>query len=342
VAFDLKSEILSQMKKPMSQFKVSGSGVYLPRTRVSSDGLDERLDRPEGWSEEKSKVRNRYFAEADETFAFMGARALDRALEQARVKAGDLDLLISASASYEQLLPYQAASIHREMGLGGSGIPCFDVGTTCLSFVSALDIASMYLHSGRARRIAIVSSELPSSCMNWDDPETAPLFGDGAAAVILETSNEERGLIASRLETYSDGYDFCRIRAGGCKFNFRKPPPTQEHYMFTMEGRRLFKMVANKMEPFIEKLMNDADMKFEDIDMVVPHQASPLGLYHMQQRLGIPEHKMVNILADHGNQVAASIPIAFNHALKTLKPGSTALLIGTSAGLSLGAALVRV
>lgn len=326
----------------MSRFRVSGSGVYLPRTRVSSSGLDEKLERPEGWSEDKSKVLNRHFADADETFAFMGARALEKALEQARIEARDLDLLISASASYEQLLPYQAASIHREMGLGSSGIPCFDVGTTCLSFVSALDVASMYLSSGRARRIAIVSSELPSSCLNWNDPETAPLFGDGAAAVIIEASNGDQGLLACRLETYSEGYDLCRIRAGGCKFNFRKAPPTEEHYLFAMEGRRLFKLVANKMEPFIEKLMSEAEMKFDEIDMVVPHQASPLGLYHMQQRLGIPDHKIVNILADHGNQVAASIPIAFDHALKTLKPGSTALLIGTSAGLSIGAALVKV
>lgn len=319
-----------------------GSGVYLPKTKVTSTGLDEKLERPQGWCEDKSKVRNRYFADNEETFAFMGARALERALTKSGLKAKDLDLLISASASYEQLLPYQAASIHREMGLGTSGIPCFDVGTTCLSFVSALDVASMYLQTGRAKRIAIVSSEVPSSCLNWSDPETAPLFGDGAAAVVIEKSAGEHGLIASRLETYSEGYDLCRIRAGGTKSNWRKPPPSEDHYMFSMEGRRLFKLVANKMEPFIDKLMDEAGMKFSDVDMIVPHQASPLGLYHMQQRLKIPDHKIVNILADHGNQVAASIPIAFDHALKTLKPGSTALLIGTSAGLSIGAALVQV
>jgi 3-oxoacyl-[acyl-carrier-protein] synthase-3 len=326
-------------------FKMIGTGEYLPRSCVLSIDLDRKLGRPPGWCEGKSKVRQRHFAEDDETFSFMAAQALQNALTAASIPASSLDLIISASASAEQPLPYQASAIQRALGLTGTGIPCFDVNTTCLSFVTALDIASLYLQQGIYRRIAIVSSELPSAGLNWKDPETAPLFGDGAAAVIVEArAGPESGLIASHLRTYSEGYEYCVVRAGASRWNFRRKPASEEDYMFSMHGRKAFKLAVEKIDSFLEELFRMANTSIGDVDLVVPHQASPLALAHMKLHLKIPAEKMMYILETHGNQVAASIPIALGQAIRNgrIKTGQTALLIGTSAGLSIGAALVRL
>jgi len=330
---------------PTRPFNLVSTGTYLPKNALSSSELDHKLGRPTGWCEKHSKVKSRYHAEEQETFSFMGARALKSALERTGWDKVELDMIISASASKEQLLPFQAAAISRAVGLGHSGVACFDVDSTCLSFVTALDIASMYLQQGQYKRLAIVSSEVPSRFLNWEDAETAPLFGDGAVAVLLEASaSSEAGLIASHMQTFSEGYDYCRIRAGGTRWNLRRPPEDETDYFFRMEGRRAFRLAAAKIGPFLSELFARVGGNVTDVDLVVPHQASPLALAHIQERLGLPEGRMVNILASNGNQVAASIPFALSHALETgrLQRGQTALLLGSAAGLSLGAALMRI
>lgn len=332
------------MHSKLQSFHIAGSGIYSPSDVVSSPELDKRLEKPHGLTEKSSQIRSRRFIK-DELPSTMAALAVRAACDQARCKPEDIDLIISASPTRDQQIPYQAAAIHRALNLGNSGIPCFDVDTTCLSFVTALEIASLYLNKGQYRRIAVVSAECPSQAMNWNDMQTASLLGDGAAAVILEANtNSATGLLYSQMQTYSSGYDFCQVRAGSTRWNFRSPPPSDDYYMFYMEGKNAFKLIAQKIKGFMDEFWHKSGVSYKDVDLVVPHQASALGLAHVQKLLQIPNDKFINIISDHGNQGAASIPTAIHYARThgLIKPESLVLLLGTSAGQSIGAALLQM
>jgi len=326
------------MIKVTRPFKILGSGVYFPRENIRAVDIDRRLQWAEGTAFKTSRIQQRPIASISETPAKMGKWALEAALADAKLKTEDLDLLIMASATFQQPLPYQAAAIHREMGLKRSGLPCFDVNTTCLSFVTALDVASLYVSNGIYKKIAIVSSEAPSHAINWKEPEQATLFGDGAACVIVGEDPEKRsGLSFSLMRTYSEGYETCEVRAGGTNFNFRNPPPDQDHYAFAMNGKVAFKVFMSVLPGFLKDVQESAGKSLADFDWIVPHQASVLGLSHFQKAAKISDQKLINILENHGNQVAASIPIALHHAIKNrgVRSGQEIALFGTSAGLSI-------
>jgi 3-oxoacyl-[acyl-carrier-protein] synthase-3 len=333
------------MKKPEFPFRLAGLGRYLPERIVKSEEIDKKAGWPEGTTATKFRIRQRHHASDAETTTFMGAKALEGALKDAKLKATDLDLIISAACSVEQPIPYQAALIHRAVGLEKSGIAAFDIDTTCLSFVTALNVAGHFLKAGTYKRIAIVTSEIASIAINWEVPECFTLFGDGAACWILETDpTGEHGLYAHHLKTYSYGAPFCEMRAGATKFNIRRPPPSDADYLFHMDGPEAFKLAATYIHEFVGELLGKSGLSLADINLFAPHQASPLALHHMKGQLKIPDEKYVNYIGDYGNQVAASIPCSLFRAREEgrWKPGSTIFLAGTSAGISLGGAIVKL
>ncbi len=331
------------MKETARRFRVIGSGAYLPKDKVSSEALAERINFKS--LEKVSTARDvpfRYFATPEENQSQMGAQAILEALSEAGLKPNDLDLIISASASQHQIIPCTAAAIQRDLGLGTSSIPCFDVNSTCLSFVNALDIASRYLQCGGYRRIAVVSSEVPSRFLNWSDSHTAFLFGDGAGAFILEADpTTEGGVVAFHMKTYSSGFDACQIRAGGTNLNFRSEPYNPAWNAFEMDGKSAFLGTIEHVQSFIQELFSKANTNLDEIDTIVPHQMSKLGLAFMENRLDFGS-RMVNYFHQYGNQVAAAIPCAWHRARREghIKSGSRVLIVGSSAGLSLGGAIV--
>lgn len=328
-------------------FRLTGMGRYLPEQVVKSEMVDARAGWPAGTTEKKFRIKARHHANEKETTTFMAAEAVREALREAKLEARDLDLLISASCSVEQPIPYQAALTHRALGLEKSGIPCFDVDTTCLSFVSALHVAAHFLAAGTYKRIAIVTSEIASIAINWEVPECFTLFGDGAACWILEAGDlgQGTGLLGHHLATYSYGSSYCEMRAGATKWNLRRPPPNGlSDYLFSMDGPEAFKLAVKYFHPFLKELLGRSGVTMADIDLLAPHQASPLALHHMKGQLEIPDEKYVNYIADYGNQVSASIPCALYRARQEgrWKSGQTIMLAGTSAGISIGGAVLRL
>ena len=333
--------------KPALPFRLTGMGRYLPEQIMKSEEIDAKAGWPGGTTEKKFRIRSRHYASEKETTTFMGAEAVKEALREAKCEARDLDLLISASCSVEQPIPYQAALTHRALGLEKSGIPCFDVDTTCLSFLTALNVAAHFLAAGTYKRIGLVTSEIPSIAINWEIPECFTLFGDGAACWILEAGDHGlgTGLFGQHLETYSYGAEYCEMRAGATKWNMRRPPPNGlNDYLFSMDGPEAFKLALRYFHPFMKKLLGKSGVEMKDVDLIAPHQASPLALHHMKGQLEIPDEKYVNYIADYGNQVSASIPCALYRARQEgrWKSGQTLLLAGTSAGISIGGAVLRL
>ncbi|WP_409439873.1 3-oxoacyl-[acyl-carrier-protein] synthase III C-terminal domain-containing protein [Psychromonas sp. GE-S-Ul-11] len=326
-------------------FKIISSATYLPESTVSASELDKRLNLKQGTCSKRYGVEYRHFANEKESSVYMACETIKKALNDAELCLADIDLLINASATSHQVLPYNAASILAELD-DPNHIASMDINSSCLSFLSALEMAHCALSTGRYQRILIVSSEVSRVGITYDNPEISSLFADGAAAFILEADSNSLGLISSHFKTYPKGYEYCQIKSGG---SFLHPSKTNlETFMagsyFQMNGRKIFKQVSSLISGFVDEGLEKAKAHKNDIQFIVPHQASYLALKHIETRLGFEKTQMINIIAKMGNQIATSIPITLDYLLKnhTIEQGNKIMILGTGAGLSLGMAVLSI
>jgi len=266
------------------------------------------------------------------------------AAEAARAALGDgppPDLLINASLTPRQLIPDTSVFIMRELGF--SGFPSFSIHATCLSFLVALQNAAALVSSGAYRRVLVVSAERGSVCRNFEEPASAVLIGDGAAAAIIEAAPAGSPSKLQRVEmaTWPDGAELTEIR--GCGI-FRRPDDPRivdSDYLFHMNGPGIYKMARRRVMVLIKRLLSNVGLTQDDVDLVVPHQASGPALQALRH-YGFEPSKIINIIAEYGNCVAASMPMALTvaHQNGRLKRGDRVLLLGTGAGLSVAGAVM--
>ncbi|MFT8276785.1 3-oxoacyl-[acyl-carrier-protein] synthase III C-terminal domain-containing protein [Kerstersia gyiorum] len=311
------------------------TGKALPGQRITAAELDLRLGRPQGYSLAQSGIQSRHLADPGDDQAVLAAQALHDALRQGDIALASIDLLISASAIPVQALPCSAAHVLAQAGLP-DGTPGFDINASCVGFITALHTAAALLNSGAYRRIAIVCADLASRGVDWQNPKSSLIFGDGAACAIVEKGNGMQRLLGFRQHTHPSHAALCEIRAGGTRRNPRSGMEDSD-FLFQMQGTRLFRQTTPLMQAMLDGLLSAAHLTLADIERVIPHQASHLGMSHMRERLGIDNDKLVDIYATHGNQVAASLPTALHeaHGSGRLPRGAPAALIGTGAGLTL-------
>ena len=325
--------------------QILGTGEFVPSHRVDSDEFDRNFNKAAGWTFEQTGVRSRAFASDDESVVTMGASAAREALSNACLAGHDLDLIVAAGSVPAQAIPCTAVLLQRELGLSGSGTAAFDVNATCLGFLAALDLVAQGIATERYKAVLIVASERPSIGLRQTDSSTAGLFGDGAGAIIIGPSNGKHGaLLASHFQTFSHGAEFCRVRAGGSDINPHKNLAAYlDGSFFEMRGRQMYRLAVERMPEFLDTLLTRARLGRPDVDVWVPHQASAHGVKHMRQVLGLPPERFVSTLETRGNQVAASLPVALHHGIRSghIRSGETIALIGTGAGLSFGGALLR-
>ena len=238
------------------------------------------------------------------TTSAQAAAAVRSALERAGWDVTELDALVVTSAVPEQPMPTTAVLTLGALGIGGGAVEAVDVNMACLGFLKGLQVAAQHIALGSWRRVAVVSSELASRGLNHADIESSALFGDGAGAAVLEATPRE-GPVGEA--TFASA------------------------------------LVATRFAPFLDRVLDEAGVARADLSLVVPHQASGLGLRYLREKLGFPPGQVVDILATHGNQVSASIPTALDAAIASgrLHRGDLVLLLGTGAGLTLGAVLLR-
>jgi len=327
------------------QVAILGTGHVLPAQAIESDEFDRRLGLPLGTVERIGGVRRRHFAGREETAAQLAAQAARQALDAAGMSLDDIDCLIAASGTMDQGMPCNAALIHRELDLSDRAIPAFDVNASCLGFLAALDTLAWPITAGRYRHVLIVAADIASCGLDWSTLESSAIFGDGAAAAVLGPSGGTSSrLFASELRTLSAGVDLCHIPAGGSRHHpSRIDRPFSELTHFRMDGKGVFKLAAQHLPDFVDRMLIRAGLSRDRLDWVVPHQASHLALAHLTKRLGFAEEKVIDIFAEHGNQVAASLPTALDIAIRDgrIRRGDKVLLLGTGAGLSLGGAVLE-
>ncbi len=322
--------------------RLSGVGRYLPRRRVASAEIEARIGLPAGWSLEHSGVAFRHWADRDERASWMGAQAARAACAQAGVEPGDVDLILNASGSVERAIPDGGPLLQHELGLGASGIPSFSVHATCLSFLAALELAAERIHHGRIDRALVVSSEIASVGLDFDSAEVCTLFGDGAAAAVLERAPAASASAIHRVAWLTTGEDaeLTTVRGGG---SFRHPHSTDTVHadaLFQMQGSRTLKRVIRLVPRLLQELGIDEELR-RRVRWVASHQASRAGLEYLA-RLGFDNAVLVSTLEQTGNCIAASIPLTIEQGVREgrIARGDLGLLIGTGAGLSAAAMLM--
>lgn len=316
--------------------KILGTGAYLPSNEISSEDLEKKLGFAPGTIEKSSGVKKRYHVE-EETSSDMGAAAVRQALQAANLDFHSVDALVSVGGVPQQAIPSTAALIHQKLGLK-NGV-AFDINASCLSFLTGLVCMGNLIAQGIYRHVVLVASDIASGGLNPKDPKTASLFGDGAAAVVLGPAVGNEGILESHFETKSESAQICACEGGGTLFASKKKI-SPDRLFFKMNGPKLFKAA---MPPLLKMYHSFLDKVDGAIDLIIPHQASPFALDLFQKKLKLPNDKIVHIVREYGNMIAASLPFALHKAIeeKRLQRKDRVLLLGTGAGLTIGGVLLE-
>jgi 3-oxoacyl-[acyl-carrier-protein] synthase-3 len=316
------------------QIQISSIASYAGPLVETAEDLAPRVGRSAEWIIRHTGVRRRHICTTS-----MEAQAA----EAARAALGDgppPDLIVNASLTPRQLIPDSSVFIQRELGL--SGVPSFSVHATCLSFLVALHNVAALITAGAYKRVLIVSSEVGSVCRDYSEPESAVLIGDGAAAAIVEPSTGPSRLQAYQMSTWGEGAELTELRGCGIFRHPNNPDTVPEDNLFHMNGIGVYKMARRRVAVVLKRLLQQAELSQQDIPVVVPHQASGPALVALQ-RYGFPPERIINIIGEYGNCIAASIPMALAaaHEEGRLERGQPVLLLGTGAGLSVGGVILR-
>lgn len=326
----------------MFNTKILGIGKAVGSKIKTSQELAVEMGIKDGWIERASGVKSRHYIDREngETALTLGTKAAKLAIEDAKINLEEIDCIIGASGTPLQAIPCSAALYQRDLGLEKSGISCFDVDSTCYSFPIAVFIASSLINTNLYKNVLIISSDTPSPTLGDAEREVKVLFGDGAAACVISNTpaGESSKVHHFKLNTYSEGADYTAVKGAGILRHPSFPETTAQDHIFQMEGKKVFKTAVRYLKRFLEDFENESKIMRGDYKYIVPHQTSKNGM-EIFRKYGFEKERVANHLADHGNCIAASIPMAFHDYIKSgkVQRGDTVLLFGTSAGLSLGA-----
>ncbi|MFT4089341.1 MAG: 3-oxoacyl-[acyl-carrier-protein] synthase III C-terminal domain-containing protein [Asticcacaulis sp.] len=331
------------MSEPVG-LKIVGSGIYRPREARNSSVFDSTYGQAAGWTQGRFGIASRAVADETETTSVMAAMACRQALAEAGWDA-DFDVLIGGCAVMEQPIPGTSVLVSHELGLGKSGIHCFDVNMTCLSFLTALDVVSLGFRAGRWRRALIFASDIASAGLDYQHPEMSAIFGDGAAAICVEAGDSDGpAVLSAGFKTFSAGKDLGHLKSGGTRVRIADGfEALKTGSRFHMDAFGIFKAAGKHMPALMKQVAGEAGLELGEIDLFIPHQASHPALEYVRHVIGERPERVVDIFATYGNQIAASLPTALcvARAEGRLKAGQPVMLLGTSAGVSLGVMVLR-
>lgn len=320
--------------------QVIGSGKAVGSHVVESMELEKEMGVQRGWIEKATGIKSRYYVDIrkNESALSLGIEAAEQAIQKSGLSTEDIDCIIGANGSPMQAIPCAASLFQRELGLEDSGIPCFDVDTTCYSFPMAFFVAANMIANNIYKNVLVISSDAPSRTLDITGKEVKSLFGDGAAAFVLSESKDESKVHHFLLRTYSRAADFTCVKGAGTLKPPNDPNTLPEDNVFHMDGWKVFKAAVRYLPIFFNEFFEKNPYNRDDYKFIIPHQTSKKGI-DIFERYGFTKEQIGNHLKTHGNCIAASIPMLFHDLIAEgkVKRGDNVLLFGTSAGLSIGA-----
>ncbi len=306
--------------------RIAGTGSYLPEKVVTNKDLEAKIDTTDEWIAERTGIRQRHVAADGEYSSDMGLAAARNAIGMAAIDASEIDLIIVATTTPTKTFPSNACLIQRQLDI--HGCPAFDVQAVCSGFVYALDIANRMIQTGGSKTALVIGAETLSRITNWEDRTTAVLFGDGAGAVVLQAS-EEPGILSTHI--HADG-----------EFENLLEVPLGEHYM-VMSGNAVFRKAVSTLGSIARETLASNNVDKSELDWLVPHQANLRIIAAAAKKLDMPMERVVVTVDKHANTSAASIPLAFDMAVRDgrIQRGQLVLFEAFGGGFTWGSALVK-
>ncbi len=307
--------------------RITGTGAYAPARKLTNSDLAQRIDTSDDWIVNRTGIRERRVAASDQFASDLALEASRRALVDAQIRPADLQMLIVATISADQPLPSCACHLQRKLG---ASCAAFDVAAACAGFLYGLDLASRLVATG-VRPVLVVGVEVLSRLLDWSDRETCVLFGDGAGAVVVDRSVDDKGgLLEAVLGADGQYAEALRI-------------PSEEG-VIRMRGREVFRLAVTKISAACMQVLERAEIAPAEVDHVVMHQANVRIIEAVARRTGIPIERFHSTIEKYGNTSSASIPLGLDDAFRRglLEPGQILLMAALGAGAAWGAMVVRV
>ena len=322
--------------------KIAGVGYCVPETIITNDDLTKLYDTSDEWIYSRTGIKERRIVSGNENAIDLGEKAAKDAISKAGINPEDLDMIIAASSAPIEMYS-MACQIHKRLEIK-KHIPAFDISAACSGLIYGLSIAKGFIASGIYKNILIVATDNNSRLLDWTDRSTSILFGDGAGAMVVKPSDDGvDDIIAIDIEADGNQGHLIELSLDGDTCPLVEKNDKRD-MKIKMNGRGVYSFVVKLLPGYVENLIAKAGLKTEDIDYMVPHQANIRIIQAVQERIGISADKVITNLEHYGNTSAASIPIAMVEGVKTgkMKLGTTALLCGFGAGMTWGAAIVRL
>ncbi|MCW8906627.1 MAG: ketoacyl-ACP synthase III [Sedimenticola sp.] len=321
----------------MTYSRIVGTGSYLPEKVLSNDDLAQMVDTSDQWIRERTGIHKRHIAAEGETTCDLAEKAARNAIEASGKSISDIDLIVVATTTPDQVFPSTACLLQSRLDIHGCA--AFDVQAVCTGFVYALAVADNFIRAGSARCALVVGAETFSRILNWEDRGTCILFGDGAGAVVIEQS-ETPGILSTHLHADGDYANLLHVPDGVSK-GYDKV--RQNAAFVEMKGNEVFKMAVNTLGRIVDETLDKNGMQKSDVDWLIPHQANIRIIQATARKLRMSMDQVVVTVHDHGNTSAASVPLALDVAVRDgrIKRGETLLMEAFGGGFTWGSVLVR-
>ncbi len=321
----------------MIHSRIAGTGSYLPEKILSNQDLEKMVDTSDQWIVERTGIHKRHIAADDEYTCDLAEKAARNAMQMAGIGPDDIDLIIVATTTPDQIFPSTACLLQARLGIHGPA--AFDIQAVCTGFVYAMSVADKFIKTGSAKRALVVGAETLSRIVDWKDRNTCVLFGDGAGAVVLEAS-EEPGVISTHLHADGAFERLLRVPSGVS----RGYDALQEGTAYMeMRGNEVFKMAVTTLGRIVDETLKANGMEKLEVDWLIPHQANIRIINATAKKLRLPMDHVVVTVGEHGNTSAASVPLAFDTAVRDgrIRRGETLLMEAFGGGFTWGSVLAK-
>jgi len=317
--------------------RIKGTGSYLPEKVLTNKDMEKIVDTTDEWIFDRTGIKKRHIAADEQTTCDLAEQAALAAIDMAGIDASDIDLIILATTTPDRVFPSTACLLQQRLGIHGCA--AFDIQAVCTGFVYALGIADKFIKAGQHKCALVIGAETMSRIVDWTDRGTCILFGDGAGAVVVEASDEP-GILSTHMHADGQYEDLLTVDAGISQ-NYEA---VQNGTAFVrMKGNEVFKMAVNTLGRIVDETLAANDMQKSDIDWLVPHQANIRIINATAKKLQMNTDHVVVTVHEHGNTSAASVPLAFDVAVRDgrIKRGETCLLEAFGGGFTWGSALIK-
>jgi 3-oxoacyl-[acyl-carrier-protein] synthase-3 len=327
--------------KQVRGVRIAGTGSHPPSKVLTNDDLSRMVDTSDEWITQRTGIKERRIATAEEMPSDLGTGAARKALEDAKAAPEDVELILCATSFPDRLFPGTGCMIQKNLGCARAG--AVDMNAACTGFVYALNSGWGYIASGRFRNVLVVGTETLSKMVNWKDRTTCILFGDGAGAVLLQPSDGASDFLAGELGADGHQADYIQLPGAGARYPAHTPEPDLAQFMIHMRGREVYRFAVQKFVDLASSTVKRAGLKLEDVKLLVPHQVNLRIIESACERMGFPMEKTYVNIHKYGNTSSASIPTAFDEARREgkIKRGDLVLMVAFGGGLTWGSLLLR-